>query len=212
MIPLKHPRIDLTRIFFRSLANDVAFHYPDRKGTIASIKCLRRGEILAIMPDVYFKSDSIISVPFFGRLLRAMPGMGFFSIKSGAPIIPLYPRPARKMGFEVNIGRIIDPEEFSAASSFDEDDAIFNLTSRYFEQMESVFAESPYHWNYWDSFFQRSTIFQSAGRNPPYITLFREMERLALSLGSRLKASPDTEAKFYEFHKKCESLITRSEV
>lgn len=190
---------------FRSLAGDVGFHYPDRKGTIAALKCLKRGEILALMPDVYFQSESIMAVPFFGRLFRAMPGTSFFAIRSGAPIFPVYPYPTERFGMEVVGGEPIRPEPDGRE---DDDEAMFRLTCRYFQDMQQVISREPHHWNYWDSFLQRSTLLElpadGTTATPPQ--LMAELERLARALANRFRQDPELEAEFAGFHARCRSM------
>lgn len=197
---------------FRSLAGDSAgFHYPDRKGTIAALKCLKRGEVLALMPDVYFQSESIMAVPFFGRLLRAMPGTSFFAIKAGAPIFPVYPYPGERFGMEVVAGEPILAEP--SGQRDDEDGAMFRLTSRYFQDMQRVLSEAPHHWNYWDTFLQRSTLLglPGNGTNATAPQMVAELERLARALATRFGQHPELEADFAGFHAQCRAMAGLAE-
>lgn len=174
---------------FARLGCDVTVLYPDRRGTMAALKALKRGECLAILPDVYFESETTIAVPFFGRLLRVMAGTAFFASRTGAPIVPIYGIPSTSMGMELRVGQPIDP---AAHTVEDEAQTLFNITAAMMGEMEDQFIEAPEHWNYWDSLRHRSTRLLSA-RAPSHVdhlsllsdkladapVLFREIPQLA---------------------------------
>lgn len=144
---------------FARLGCDVTVLYPDRRGTIAALKALKRGECLAILPDVYFESDTTIAVPFFGRLLRVMAGTAFFASRTGAPIVPVYGVPRRSMGMELLIGQ---PINSSAHEAEDEAQTLFNITAAMMAEMERQFVVAPEHWNYWETLRHRSTRLAAA--------------------------------------------------
>lgn len=128
--PAKTPSNRAHAELFRSLARNVGFYYPDRKGTIAALKGLKRGEVLALMPDVYFQSESLMALPFFGRLLGVMPGTSFFSVKSGSPIVPVYPYPSDTFGMRVVIDDPVCPATVRAAGGDTGEDSMFFKVTR----------------------------------------------------------------------------------
>ena len=147
---------------FARLGCDVTVLYPDRRGTMAALKALKRGECLAILPDVYFESETTIAVPFFGRLLRVMAGTAFFASRTGAPIVPIYGIPNASMGMELLVGQAI---ESTAHTVEDEAQTLFNITAAMMGEMERQFVAAPEHWNYWDSLRHRSTRLPSSPAN-----------------------------------------------
>jgi len=155
------------------------------------------------MPDVYFQSASLMAMPFLGRLLRVMPGTSFFSMKSGAPIVPVYPYPAEKFGMRITIGEAVCPDSPDFDKYRVDDDSLsFALTRTYFHDFENVLSADPHHWNYWDTILQRSTVFRScyeASGDSPEMLVF-EPERLAGALAPRFKQDPELESRFSDFH------------
>lgn len=139
---------------FRRLGCDVTVFYPDRRGTLSALKALRRGECLAILPDVYLSNDATIAVPFFGRLLRVMAGTAFFATRSGAPIQLLYGTPKPRMAVEIFFD---EPLITNGLEDPDEKQALFNITAALVRRMEAQFRRAPEHWNYWESLDERST-------------------------------------------------------
>ncbi len=63
------------------------------KPTTASIKkslnCLHRNEILYIIADEQQRRGGL-PVPFFGQIAYTPPGPAIFSLKTGAPILPMF--------------------------------------------------------------------------------------------------------------------------
>ena len=139
---------------FTRLGCDGSVLYPDRKGTVAALKALKRGECLAILPDVYFESSTTMAVPFLGRLLRAMPGTAFFATRTNSTVVPLYATPGASLGFDVVMGKPIDPSHYADE---DEEQSQFQLMSALVSEMERQFREDPAHWNYWASLRERSS-------------------------------------------------------
>lgn len=172
---------------FRRIGRNAEFHYPDRRGIIAVIKALGRGEILAIMPDVYFQSDTLLSVPFFDRLLRMMPGTAYFACKAGVPIVPIYSAPRRDFGFDLEVQPHL---QCQAGDDGDKGLAVFKLTCEYARNMEQRFARDPYHWIYWDTLMARSTVFVDRDASGEVAVLQRELHRLFASAAPMVRDRP----------------------
>ena len=139
---------------FTRLGCDGSVLYPDRRGTVAALKALKRGECVAILPDVYFESSTTMAVPFLGRLLRVMPGTAFFATRTNSPVVPLYATPGASLGFDVAMGRPIDP---SGYADEDEEQSQFRFMTALVSEMERQFRANPVHWNYWASLRERSS-------------------------------------------------------
>ena len=162
---------------FRRLGCDVNVLYPDRRGTLSALKALKRGECLAILPDVYLANDATIAVPFFGRLLRVMAGTAFFASRTGAPILPLYGIP--KAGMRVDL---LFDEPLGMEHLMDPDDkqTLFNVTAALAERMEQQLRAEPEHWNYWETMDERSTA----------LGVFRSRDELLALADRRIRSVP----------------------
>lgn len=164
---------------FKRLGCDGSVLYPDRRGTIAALKALKRGECLAILPDVHFESPTTVAIPFFDRLLRVMPGTAFFATRTGSPIVPIYGIPRTFMGFDVTIGA---PLEHVCFRDNDDEQRQFSLTTTLVAEMERQFQNDPAHWNYWESLSRRSSKLPGGSRV--------SLPALAAALNARLQCSP----------------------
>ncbi len=163
---------------FARLGVDGSVLYPDRRGTISALKALKRGECLAILPDVYFGSATTMAVPFFNRLLRVMPGTAFLATRTATKIIPLYATPNRTMGFEVHIGSIIDPADHACD---DDDQSQFSIIRALSSELERQFRSCPAPWNYWASLRERSTRLPQPDLSSPASVLAAIESRVAES-------------------------------
>ncbi|WP_166210608.1 lysophospholipid acyltransferase family protein [Cognatiluteimonas telluris] len=184
--PAKTPSNRGHEDLFRRVGHNAEFHYPDRRGIIAVIKALKRGEILAIMPDVYFQSETLLSVPFFDRLLRMMPGTAYFACKAGVPIVPIYSCPRRDFGFDLEVQPHLQP----GGEDEDEDLAVYRLSCDYAANMERRFTRDPFHWIYWDNLMSRSTAFVDRGGRTDIGVLQQELHRLFASAAPMVRGQP----------------------
>jgi predicted LPLAT superfamily acyltransferase len=141
---------------FKRPGYDVEILYVGRKGTLAALRALKRKECVLIMPDVVIDKTATIVVPFMRRLLRVMPGCGFFAAQSDSVIVPLFCFPQDNFSVKFSIDAIIDPRDFA---SNDRAQDIFMLSRQLFAQFETQFLKTPVYWNYWDrlTFFSRPT-------------------------------------------------------
>ncbi|MBK8284057.1 MAG: lysophospholipid acyltransferase family protein [Ahniella sp.] len=162
---------------FRRLGCDVNVLYPDRRGTLSALKALKRGECLAILPDVYLANDATIAVPFFGRLLRVMAGTAFFASRTGATILPLYGIPKPDMHVDLKFD---EPLHIDSLVDADDKQTLFNVTAALAERMEQQLRAEPEHWNYWETMDERSTA----------LGVFRTREELLALADRRIRSVP----------------------
>lgn len=162
---------------FRRLGCDVTVLYPDRRGTLSALKALKRGECLAILPDVYLANDATIAVPFFGRLLRVMAGTAFFASRTGAPIFPVYGIPGSGMKIDLLFDQ---PLVIEGLVDSDDKQTLFNITAALAERMERQLRAAPEHWHYWETLGERSTA----------LGVFRSREELLALADRRIRSTP----------------------
>lgn len=185
---------------FTRLGCDGAVLYPDRRGTVAALKALKRGECVAILPDVYFDSPTTMAVPFVGRLLRVMPGTAFFATRTNSLVVPLYGVPSASMGFEIIMSEPIKPDQRKGE---DDQQAQYRLMTTLVAELERQFREHPAHWNYWSSLRERSSKL-------PRGTLATS-EALIAAVRSKLMASPTLLRRIPQFGDQFTAMCQRTE-
>lgn len=102
------------------------------------IKVLRKGEAVGIPADQEARWHGIV-VPFFGRESLTHPGGAFFSLKTGAPMVP---------GFHVREGKrhkivFLPPIEPAGEAT---DEAVAQMTAANCRCLEEMIRRYPDHW------------------------------------------------------------------
>jgi Kdo2-lipid IVA lauroyltransferase/acyltransferase len=105
-----------------------------------SLSCLRRNEILYILADQQQRRGGI-AVSFFGRKAFTPPGPAIFSLKTGAPVLPMFVLREDAMHRTLVIGKPIDLERTS-----DEKKDLERLTAKITEAIEDVVRHYPAQW------------------------------------------------------------------
>ena len=108
--------------------------------TKKSLSCLRRNEILYIIADQQQRRGGI-PVLFFGRMAFTPPGPAIFSIKTGAPVLPMFVLREDAIQWTLLIGKPIDLERTS-----DQKKDIKMLTAKITEVIESAVRQYPTQW------------------------------------------------------------------
>jgi KDO2-lipid IV(A) lauroyltransferase len=114
------------------------------KPTTASIKksmnCLRRNEILYIVADEQQRRGGL-PVPFFGQIAFTPPGPAIFSLKTGAPILPMFVLREGESKRTLVIGNPVEIERTS-----DEKKDIEMLTAKFTKAIEEMVRRYPSQW------------------------------------------------------------------
>ncbi|UCD84814.1 MAG: lysophospholipid acyltransferase family protein [Deltaproteobacteria bacterium] len=105
-----------------------------------SIGCLRNNEILFIQLDIS-AIDSAVSIDFFGQPVATYTGPVIFSLKTGAPILPMF-----ILRNQDNRHKIVIEPPVELTTSSDKDNDIQVNTSRLTKVMESYVLRYPEHW------------------------------------------------------------------
>jgi len=105
-----------------------------------SLNCLRRNEILYLIAD----EQQIIGglpVPFFGKTAYTPPGPAIFSLRTGAPILPMFIIRERGTPKTLFIGPPVEIER-----TYDEKKDTELLTARFTKAIEDSIRQYPEQW------------------------------------------------------------------
>lgn len=111
------------------------------------IRCIKNGEIVALLADRDFthRNDRI---PFFGEPARIPVGPGWLSIKTGAPVLPVFMMRQVDDTFLLRFHPPILPEEAGSAEA---------VRERICRALEKEIGEHPYQWFIFDDFWANGT-------------------------------------------------------
>ena len=127
--------------FYQSLLGQKTFTPRSAFSAISkSLNCLRRNEILYLMGDEAQRHGGI-PVPFFGRPAFTPPGPAMFSVKTGAPILPMFVVRGNEFQRTLVIGSPIEIERTS-----EEKKDIETLTTRFTKAIEEIVRQYPGQW------------------------------------------------------------------
>jgi KDO2-lipid IV(A) lauroyltransferase len=107
-----------------------------------SLNCLHRNEILYLITDEQ-KRRGGIPVPFFGQAAYTPPGPAIFSLKTGAPILPMFVVREKGSPKTLFIGSPIEIEQTS-----DEKKDIELLTAKFTKAIEDFIRQYPGQWTW----------------------------------------------------------------
>jgi len=107
-----------------------------------SLNSLRRNEILYLIADEQQRRGGL-PVPFFGQIAYTPPGPAIFSIKTGAPILPMFVLRENRIQWTLVIGHPIEIEKTS-----DEKKDIETLTAKFTKVIEDSIRQTPSQWSW----------------------------------------------------------------
>jgi KDO2-lipid IV(A) lauroyltransferase len=117
--------------------------FPPKPATASvkkSLNCLRRNEILYLIADERKRSGGL-PVPFFGQTAHTPPGPAIFSLKTGAPILPMFVVREKGIPQTLFIGGPIEIER-----TFDEKKDTELLTAKFTKAIEDSIRQYPSQW------------------------------------------------------------------
>lgn len=121
-----------------------------------SLNCLQRNEILYLIADEQQRRGGI-PVPFFGQEAYTPPGPAIFSLKTGAPILPMFILRERGLPKRLVINPPVEIEK-----SLDEKKDIEKLSSQFTKVIEETIRKYPEQWAWlnrrWKLPYRRGTI------------------------------------------------------
>ncbi len=142
--PMDNPFLDrdLTRLRSR-FGNRLL----DKRGAARSmIKILRQKGALGILIDQRSPSPDAVDVPFFGRPSRTSSVLARLSLRTGAPVVPVfgYPRPGGC--YHVVFRPAIEPPPARREDTTGDAPPVVELTRRYMEVVEEEIRRQPELW------------------------------------------------------------------
>jgi len=105
-----------------------------------SLNCLHRNEILYTVADEQQRRGGL-PVPFFGQIAYTPPGPAIFSLKTGAPILPMFVLREDDLKRTLVIGKPVEIERTS-----DEKKDVEMLTAKFTKTIEEMVRQYPNHW------------------------------------------------------------------
>jgi KDO2-lipid IV(A) lauroyltransferase len=105
-----------------------------------SLNCLQRNEILYIIADERQRRGGI-PVQFFGRTASTAPGPAIFSLKTGAPILPMFVVREKGVPHTLFIG---SPIEIELTGDQKKDTEL--LTAKFTKTIEDIIKQYPSQW------------------------------------------------------------------
>jgi KDO2-lipid IV(A) lauroyltransferase len=109
------------------------------------LQAVRAGGWAGILIDQRVQPKEAIEVPFFGHPALTTPVLARLSLRTGAPVVPIFafPEPHGRYRF-VARPPIFPPERPAAGES--EDSTVLDLTRRYLETAEAEIRRHPEQW------------------------------------------------------------------
>ncbi len=123
-----------------------------------SLNCLHRNEILYLVADEQQRRTGI-PVPFFGQTAFTPSGPALFSLKTGAPLLPMFVLRENEIQWTLVIGQPIEIEKTS-----DEKKDIERLTAKFTKVIEDFIRQHPSQWTWLN---RRWKVTGSKGSCPP---------------------------------------------
>jgi KDO2-lipid IV(A) lauroyltransferase len=117
--------------------------FPPKPATTSvkkSLNCLRRNEILYLIADEQHRRGGL-PVPFFGQIAYTPPGPAIFSLKTSAPILPMFVVREKGIPQTLFIGSPIEIERTS-----DEKKDTELLTAKFTKAIEDSIRQYPSQW------------------------------------------------------------------
>ena len=136
---LDNPHIERDVLRFRTRMGAAVI---DKLGASRPVlKALRRNEIVTIMIDQNVLRSQAVFVDFFGKAAATTPGLAFFHLTTGAPLVPFfsYPTPGGRYIF-----RCLPPLEFTPGPDRAAD--VLNITGVCTKIIEHEIRDHPELW------------------------------------------------------------------
>ena len=124
----------------KKMGQKLFFPKPATVSVKKSLNCLHRNEILYLVADEQQRRGGL-SVPFFGQRAFTPPGPAVFSLKTGAPILPMFVLRGNGIQRTMVIGNPVEIER-----TLDEKKDIETLTAKFTEVIEEMIRRYPSQW------------------------------------------------------------------
>ncbi len=146
---MRRMRDDALEQYITQMRHEIGVHtvydLPPKKCVVESLKVLRRNEILIILLDQNYGSAGRVFVDFFGRQAATASGPVVFSLRTKAPILPIF---CLGDGADMRHKIIIEPE-LELEMGIDEQDTITRNVARITKLIEKYVSLYPHEWGGW---------------------------------------------------------------
>ncbi len=144
MVVLKDPKNEMLKNKYKKWQNLIGVRYIDAKTEIRATKdilrALRQNQIVYLIADERKKKDGIL-VPFFGKPALTTPGPAVLSLRTGAPLIPMFVTKRKGRNHIIEILPAIDVER---TGKIEQD--IYNLTEAANNVISDYIRKYPDQW------------------------------------------------------------------
>lgn len=135
--PLDNPFLDRFVAHNRSRFGNILAG--KRGAARAMLRALKAGGRTAILIDQRVQPKEGIPIPFFGRPASTSPIVARLSLKTGAPVVPVYAFAASNGRYRIKVHPPIFPDGSG-------NDPVRTLTCRYMDGLERVIRKDPAQW------------------------------------------------------------------
>lgn len=137
--PLDNPHLDRELVRLRRrFGNEVI---PKHGAARGMLKVIREGGRVGILLDQRVPRKSAIQVPFFGRPALTSPLLARLSLRTGAPVVPIFGYPEPKGRYRFVARPVMEAPEVEAT-----EEAIRDLTAGYSRVTEEEIRRAPHQW------------------------------------------------------------------
>ncbi|MBF0122916.1 MAG: lysophospholipid acyltransferase family protein [Candidatus Omnitrophica bacterium] len=141
-VALPHKERRVNELFNRQRQNYGVTVIPVNTAVRRCIEALKKNKCVALLGDRDFGTFGE-PLPFFGRPTLIPKGASFFSLKTGAAILPSFVIPQGDGTYELSFGEAILPPE---RTSGDDQAAMLDLMKRSVGAIEEKIRANPTHW------------------------------------------------------------------
>lgn len=137
--PLDNPYLDRELAGLRARFGNLLI--PKRGAARRILRALEQGEMVGLLIDQRVKPHEGIRVPFFGRPAVTTPLLAQLSLRTGAPVVPIFCFPEPGGRYRYAVRPALEPPPGAGG-----EEAIAALTRRYLEVMEEEIRHRPEQW------------------------------------------------------------------
>ncbi|HTO11410.1 MAG TPA: lysophospholipid acyltransferase family protein, partial [Candidatus Binatia bacterium] len=137
--PLDSPALDALAAAMR---RKTGAELIDKRGALRPVlEALRRGGLVGILLDQNAARREGVFVPFFGRAASTSRSLALLSVRTGAPVLPIFIRreaPGRH--------RVVVEPPLPRPAANDPEQAVVELTARCTQAIEAAIRSTPEQW------------------------------------------------------------------
>ena len=158
----------LHKLWFR-LRGHPDVQYISASGTALSVvKAIKRGRFVAMMMDQHMQPPVGIESSFFGHRVGTIRSLAMLSLRTGAPVIPLFVVREKDNHYHLYTDKVLTPST-AFTSSADLDLLVHSMTQQYCDTIEKWVRRYPTQWNWLHRRFKYSYDYsngQKIGEHP----------------------------------------------